>query len=91
MHFIIIAFIALFGGCLYFALPFYIQIIVLAINAVTPDCIPFVDEIIMVGGILSKLNSLGKVIYFVSEHKFLSIIISIFLIWGGIQILSWIF
>ena len=87
--------VALFGGCFYFALPFPIQLIIFAINAIVPDPIPYVDEIIMVGGIISKISFLDNVGYFISEHKILSIIIaiplSIFLIWGSVQIWNWIF
>ena len=52
MSIIVLIVVALFGGCFYFALPFPIQLIIFAINAIVPDPIPYVDEIIMVGGII---------------------------------------
>ena len=95
MSIIVLIVVALFGGCFYFALPFPIQLIIFAINAIVPDPFPYVDEIIMVGGIISKISFLDNVGYFISEHKIMSIIIaiplSIFLIWGSVQIWNWIF
>ena len=95
MSIIVLIVIALFGGCFYFTLPFPIQLIIFIINAIVPDPIPYVDEIIMVGGIISKISFLDNVGYFISEHKILSFIIafplSIFLIWGSVQIWNWIF
>lgn len=91
MSFIILVAIALFGGCIYFALPLPIQLVILVVNAIIPDPIPYIDEIIMIGGIISKIELLENIGDFISEHKILSLIILIFMIWGGIQIWNWIF
>jgi hypothetical protein len=88
---IVLIVIALFGGYFYFTLPFPIQLIIFIINAIVPDPIPYIDEIIMVGGMVSKLYFLDQVGEFISEHKILSLLILILLIWCGIQIWNWIF
>ena len=60
-------------------------------NAIVPDPIPYIDEIIMVGGMVSKLYFLDQVGEFISEHKILSLLILILLIWCGVQIWNCIF
>ena len=54
---IFLVIVAVIGGSIYFALPLAVQLILFAINAIVPDPIPYLDEIIMVGGILSKLKN----------------------------------
>lgn len=56
LHIILIGIVAIVGGSIYFVLPLAVQLILFAINAIVPDPIPYLDEIIMVGGILSKLK-----------------------------------
>lgn len=46
---IFLVIVAVIGGSIYFALPLAVQLILFAINAVVPDPIPYLDEIIMVG------------------------------------------
>ena len=89
MSIIVLIVIALFGGYFYFTLPFPIQLIIFIINAIVPDPIPYIDEIIMVGGMVSKLYFLDQVGEFI--HKILSLLILILLIWCGIQIWNCIF
>lgn len=72
---IFLVIVAVIGGSIYFALPLAVQLILFAINAVVPDPIPYLDEIIMVGGILSKLKKLDDIEDFISEHKVLCRII----------------
>lgn len=57
LHIILIGIVAIVGGSIYFVLPLAVQLILFAINAIVPDPIPYLDEIIMVGGILSKLKN----------------------------------
>lgn len=46
---IFLVIVAVIGGSIYFALPLAVQLILFAINAIVPDPIPYLDEIIMVG------------------------------------------
>lgn len=93
MSLIVIIVVAIVGGSIYFALPFPIQLILLLINALVPDPIPFIDEIIMVGGIFSKLYTmdifLGEFFDWLSEHKILGTIVVIGLLWLIFQLGSW--
>ena len=61
LHIILIGIVAIVGGSIYFVLPLAVQLILFAINAIVPDPIPYLDEIIMVGGILSKLKKLDDI------------------------------
>lgn len=61
---IFLVIVAVIGGSIYFALPLAVQLILFAINAIVPDPIPYLDEIIMVGGILSKLKKLDDTMLF---------------------------
>lgn len=88
---IFLVIVAVIGGSIYFALPLAVQLILFAINAVVPDPIPYLDEIIMVGGILSKLKKLDDIEDFISEHKVLSCIIAVGMVILLVQFLRWIF
>ena len=46
---IFLVIVAVIGGSIYFALPLAVQLILFALNAIVPDPIPYLDEIIMVG------------------------------------------
>ena len=59
----------------FFPLP--VQIICFGINAFVSDPIPVLDEVIMVIATLKKMNSYGKILSFVMEHKLMSVIIAI--------------
>lgn len=93
MSLILIIIVAIVGGSIYFVLPLPIQLILLLINALVPDPIPFIDEIIMIGGIISKLYTLDNLFsdfwYWVSEHKILGTIVVIGLLWLVFQLGSW--
>lgn len=65
----------IFGLIIYIALPFPLQILLLIINTVTPDPIPFIDEIIMYGGALKKMMSFLDVISFFEEHEIIAFIV----------------
>ena len=88
---IFLVIVAVIGGSIYFALPLAVQLILFAINAIVPDPIPYLDEIIMVGGILSKLKKLDDIEDFISEHKVLSCIIAVGMVILLVQFLRWIF
>ena len=60
--------ICLIGGVIYFCCPFPIQLLLMIGNVFIPDPIPFLDEIIMVGGIISKLYFLENLSWYV--HSF---------------------
>ncbi len=76
---LILVIVCIIGGYAYFACPLPIQLLLTAINAFVPDPIPFLDEIIMAGGIFSKLYYLDDIGYYIeeffAEHKILSAII----------------
>lgn len=91
LHIILIGIVAIVGGSIYFVLPLAVQLILFAINAIVPDPIPYLDEIIMVGGILSKLKKLDDIEDFISEHKVLSCIIAVGMVILLVQFLRWIF
>ena len=88
---IFLVIVAVIGGSIYFALPLAVQLILFAINAIVPDPIPYLDEIIMVGGIFSKLKKLDDIEDFISEHKVLSCIIAVGMVILLVQFLRWIF
>ena len=88
---IFLVIVAVIGGSIYFALPLAVQLILFAINAIVPDPIPYLDEIIMGGGILSKLKKLDDIEDFISEHKVLSCIIAVGMVILLVQFLRWIF
>ena len=89
LHIILIGIVAIVGGSIYFVLP--LAVILFAINAIVPDPIPYLDEIIMVGGILSKLKKLDDIEDFISEHKVLFCIIAVGIVILLVQFLRWIF
>ena len=62
--------ICIVGGVVYLCCPFLLQLILMAINLSVPDPIPFLDEAIMVGGILSKMIWLGRLSDFIDDVKF---------------------
>lgn len=88
---IFLVIVAVIGGSIYFVLPLAVQLILFVINAIVPDPIPYLDEIIMVGGILSKLKKLDDIEDFISEHKVLSCIIAVGIVILLVQFLRWIF
>ena len=88
---IFLVIVAVIGGSIYFVLPLAVQLILFVINAIVPDPIPYLDEIIMVGGILSKLKKLDDIEDFISEHKVLSCIIAVGMVILLVQFLRWIF
>lgn len=76
---LILIIVCIIGGCAYFACPMPIQLILTGLNLFIPDPIPYLDEIIMIGGILSKLywldNAVDNIGDFLSEHKVLCLVI----------------
>ena len=88
LHIILIGIVAIVGGSIYFVLPLAVQLILFAINAIVPDPIPYLDEIIMVGGILSKLKKLDDIEDFISV---LFCIIAVGIVILLVQFLRWIF
>lgn len=79
--------VCLIGGSAYFEAPLPVQLVLMGLNFLIPDPIPFLDEIIMVGGVLSKLYWLDNIEYeiehFISEHKRM-----IAIVLGGIIIIG---
>ena len=61
--------------CIYIAVPLPVQLILLVVNFLLPDSIYAIDEIIMAVSTLKKMSNLANIIDFVSEHKFLAVII----------------
>jgi len=62
--------LALYGVLIlvYFACPLVIQLIILAINSLSVDPIPVIDEVLMIAGIISKLNALENALEFIHNH-----------------------
>ena len=52
----------------YFACPLPGRLLIFAINFFVPDHIPVIDEAIMFAGIITKLNIIGAICEFISEH-----------------------
>lgn len=72
----------------YFASPLPIRLLFLLINFFFPDPIPILDEVIMLGGIVSKMLFLERITDFISEHKILSALIGmavVLVIWSLFQ------
>ena len=71
-------------------LPFPIQFILMLINIFVPDPIPFLDEIIMGAGVISKLywlENIGDHISdFFKKHKFLSFLIGLAFLYAVSQL-----
>ena len=55
----------------YLACPIAGKIVLLIANTFIPDPIPFVDEFIMVVGLLTNIVRVGKIGTFITEHKVL--------------------
>ena len=91
LHIILIGIVAIVGGSIYFVLPLAVQLILFAINAIVPDPMAYLEEIIMCGGILSKLKKLVDLEDFISEHKVLFCIIAVGIVILLVQFLRWIF
>lgn len=79
--------IFIFLGLIYFSLPFLLQLIITVINTWLIDPIPIIDEIIMYGGLISKLMSgleiFEKIVDYkiwCEEHRFLGILTTIFIL-----------
>lgn len=45
----------IFLGIIYIALPFWLQVILTAVNTGVPDPIPVLDEVLMYGSIIKKM------------------------------------
>lgn len=54
------------GGCAYFLCPAPLQFLLTGINFFVPDPIPFLDEVIMIGGILAKLFWIDN--FYISDY-----------------------
>ena len=69
---------------IFIACPLIGKLILLALNVIVPDPLPYIDEILMIGStagnVLGAVNKVNRLVDFVSEHKVISIIISIALI-----------
>lgn len=63
-------FICIIAGLVYLSCPLLIQLILMAINFYIPDPIPFLDEAIMVGGILSKMAWIGRISDFIADARY---------------------
>lgn len=86
-----IVLLVLIGGVVYFACPLPIQLLLMIGNFFIPDPIPFLDEIIMVGGIISKLYFLDNLYWnirsfsqevkgFITKHKRLIVVVLLLLL-----------
>lgn len=67
---VILIYIVVF--CVYFSLPLPGGLLMCLINFMIPDFIPFIDEAIMVYGVISKLLFLGRAVEFGEDHPVLS-------------------
>ena len=67
----------------YMAFPIKAKIVIMLLNFFLPDPIPWVDEFIMLVGIVAKMDKAVRVWEFITRHKFLvavSVILVILLV-----------
>lgn len=83
--------IYLFVIVLYCLAPLPVQFVLLLINTVTPDPIPFLDEAIMYASFIKKLARLLDILEFVENHPIISGIIGIGLCAGIVYVVKLIF
>lgn len=73
------AFLLIFIAC-----PLIGKLILLVLNVIVPDPLPYIDEIVMIGStagnILGAVSKLDKLIDFISAHKVVGIILGIVLV-----------
>lgn len=55
MHLVLMLIVVAIGLYIFFKLPLWLQVILLGLNTVIPDPIPFVDEILMAAGVIKNL------------------------------------
>lgn len=63
--------------------PLWLSILLLGLNLVIPDAIPFLDEIVQCMGVAGKIKNLNRAIVFfewVSTNKLKSLMISVILV-----------
>ena len=65
--FIILVYFVVFA--VYFISPLHVRLLIFLANFLMPDPIPILDEVIMIAGIIGKLNFLVTIGEFISEHK----------------------
>lgn len=66
--------------CIYMALPFPFQLILLIINFLVPDPIPVLDEVIMYASVINKLSFLDNVFSFFEDHEIIAMIVKCILV-----------
>lgn len=72
--------ITIIGLLIYLGLPLPLQLFVLLLNSVTPDPIPYIDEIIMYASFIKKLITCMHILdmlEWIKEHKILAIVLGI--------------
>jgi hypothetical protein len=67
--------------CVYFALPWYLQILLLVLNTIFPDPVPYIDEFFMYLGLFRKLK-LGYTIY--KLRYVVAVLVGILLVIGAV-------
>lgn len=70
------------GVAIYFALPFWLQLIISITNFFIPDPIPIIDEILMIVGMLKKLEFIESI------SDFLLLILGLLLLAGMIALIG---
>ena len=64
----VIYIIAVIIMLVYFAAPIPIKLIMLGVNLILPDFIPYVDEILMVAGVLIHIMKRLNILSFIVNH-----------------------
>lgn len=69
---------------IFIACPLIGKLILLVLNVIVPDPLPYIDEIVMIGStagnVLGAVSKADKLIDFISEHKVVGVILGIVLI-----------
>ncbi len=60
--------IYLFLVLLCFSAPFWVRLLLFAVNFVLPDPIPVVDEVLMGAGVVSKVVNITRVLTFLQRY-----------------------
>lgn len=69
------------GVAIYFALPFWLQLIISIANFFIPDPIPIIDEVLMIVGMLKKLELIDSI------SDFLQLILGLLILIGLIALI----
>ena len=76
---------------IYWVIPLPIQIILFIINALIPDMIPVVDELLMVIAMVNRMKKYVAIRNFIRVHKILTAVIFVAIIISVILWVQWLF